>query len=919
MNEPLNFKDSVNLPKTDFPIRAGLLEREPQLLQFWNSEEIDTAFTLDALSSKQLFTLHDGPPYPNGAIHMGHALNKVLKDIINRFYYMNGYGTRFIPGWDCHGLPIETQVIKSLQGTADEPKRTDIPWFREQCKQFALDYVEEQKAEFKRLGIFADWDTPYLTLNPKYEAAVIRKFGELADNGLVYHGRKPIHWCMHCETALAEAEIEYADHRSPSVFVTFKVSAGTAAVAGFMSEDRPVSLLVWTTTPWTLPANVAVAAHPDFEYAVIQTDAELLICVSERASALIELLQLQNAEIIGRIKGKDLAQSMLSHPFLDRTVPVITADFVTNEDGTGFVHIAPGHGQDDYLVGQANQLPIIMPVNDQGCFTSDVEWAGMKVFDANKLIVQRMESLGTLKKLQFISHSYPHCWRCKNPVIFRATEQWFIGMDMPTTSDGQTLRTKALQAVRNTQWVPAWGQKRIEPMIANRPDWCVSRQRSWGIPIPVFKCRCGHTEMAGEFNKAVVDLVAKHGTTAWFENSADEILPNHLTCSKCGQRHFEKETDILDVWFESGASFASVIEQNDGVHYPADLYLEGSDQHRGWFQSSLLIGVGTSGHAPFKAVLTHGFIVDDKGKKMSKSLGNVVAPQDVIKEYGADVLRFWIAGSDFKDDVGVSKAILNQSRDAFSKVRNTIRFCLSNLDGFNPDTDLVDDADLTEVDRWAMLKLHQLISKVDELYRRYDFHLITHALHDFCAVTLSSLYLDMVKDRLYCDPVSSTTRLSTQTVIHRIASTLIRLIAPILPFTAEDAFGYFTMPNKPKSVHLLPFPHANAIYLDADLDAKWTQLLSIRDQVYQHLEVLRTQKTVRSFLEASVDLVLPEPIEFNDWPLFFIVSQVTVSSGAELKITVSPAVGQKCARCWKVLPLPEALCGRCKIAYSEKS
>jgi isoleucyl-tRNA synthetase len=907
--EKNSLKDTVNLPKTDFPIRAGLAEKEPALIAQWDEMKLYEKRLEQLSQPEKSFVLHDGPPYPNGSIHAGHALNKVLKDILVRYHQMCGYASRYVPGWDCHGLPIETQVLKELQASGEEEKKSDVTWFRNRCREFALRYVEDQKIEFKRLGILGEWDAPYLTLNPEYEAETIALFGKMAERGLVYRGRKPIHWSIACKTALAEAEIEYHDHKSPSIYVTFHVVSPSDALKNILKNDD-ARLIIWTTTPWTLPGNVAIAAHPTLNYVVAKTSQGTFVFAESLKEKLTELLEWSSVDVLGSLSGEALFGTETQHPLFDRISKVVTADYVTDEDGSGFVHIAPGHGQDDYQVGLKYGLPILMHVDDDGRFTDAVpEWKGMMVFDANKPIGEALKANGSLLKLKFITHSYPYCWRSKTPVIFRATEQWFIGMDVKGNSD-QTLRERALKGIRETKWYPAWGEKRITPMIENRPDWCISRQRFWGIPIPVFTCQsCGNHEMSGAFNEAVVALVKREGTLGWFSRSADEILPKELKCSQCQKRNFSKDQNILDVWFESGSSFGSVIDRQ------ADLYLEGSDQHRGWFQSSLLIGLGAESRVPYKGVLTHGFLVDDKGKKMSKSLGNVISPQSIIKEYGADILRWWVASSDFRNDVSLAKSILDQCRDTFSKVRNTIRFCLSNLYDFR-DSDRVEYDQMDALDQWVLAVLQNLIRTVHEAYQNYEFHVIVHAVHDFCAVTLSSVYLDSVKDRLYCDAVSGKRRRSTQTALFEIVHTLLGLLAPILVFTTEDAYAYCDVSDKKSSVHLEKMPVVTPQYDRPDVLEKWKQILAVRDQVYQSLEVMRSEKTIRSFLEVRVHLTLPDDVVYEDWTSLLIVSQVVIRHGDVVTVSAEKIEGEKCARCWKFVPLHDDICERCKEAIS---
>ncbi len=851
-------KETVNLPRTDFSIRANLGQIEPNWIAFWDREDIVTHRLNKNSATGKTFVLHDGPPYPNGNIHLGHALNKVLKDIISRSKSMMGYRAEYIPGWDCHGLPIETQVLKELKSQGLSDQVTDVPAFRHLCAEFAKRYVDMQRDDFKRLGIWGRWDTPYLTLNEGYESQVIEAFNRLNDNGLVQRGAKPIHWCMQCETALAEAEIEYADHKSPSVYVAFS-----------FSPDNEV-YVVWTTTPWTLPANVAVAAHPDYEYVCVESAGKRYVGAKAIVAKWTLAIGIESYTEIWTKTGKEFEGRPLKHPFGTRNSPVVMAEFVSQDDGTGFVHIAPGHGQDDYAVGQENGLPTVMPVDSKGVFTAEAgQWAGMKVFDANKAIGQFMQSRGTLLKLKFITHSYPHCWRCKHPVIFRATPQWFVVVDKPIKGSEKTLRQLALEQIKATKWIPDWGENRITSMVTNRPDWCISRQRFWGIEIPVVS----------------------------------------------------EKRDILDVWFESGASFMSVLPPLT-ASMQADLYLEGSDQHRGWFQSSLLIGCGVMGKAPFKAVLTHGFLVDDKGRKMSKSQGNVVAPEQVIRDFGADVLRWWVASSDFKNDLAVSQGILKQCQDSYSKVRNTIRFCMSNLFDWSYAADFVAFEDMNELDQWALTELNTLIEKVTAHYDSYSFHLLTQSVHHFCAVTMSSMYLDMVKDRLYCDGVNSATRRSTQTALYLISDALIRMIAPIAAFTAEEAYLHLPVAIRETSVHLLDFP---VVTLDWQRDAlvrQFSVMLAIREQVYGALEPLRADKQLKSFLEAVVvlpatlgDLVVPP--NFAEWASFLLVSSVTIDPSLTT-IRVSVTSDSKCERCWRHLPVNDhKVCERCERAIAE--
>jgi isoleucyl-tRNA synthetase len=884
------YKETLNLPQTDFPIRANLNNVEADLQAHW--EKLDVYHKMQAGSkAKDKYILHDGPPYPNGDIHLGHALNKILKDIVVKHKTMNGFSAPYVPGWDCHGLPIETQLIKKI---GDKRKDMSISEFRQQCKEYALHYVDLQRKEFKRLGIFGEWEKPYLTIDHSYEEKVIELFGNLAEKGYIYRGLKPIHWCPHCETALAEAEIEYEDEKSPSIYVKFKViDPKTIQVdkkSPVASLESPVYFVIWTTTPWTLPANVAIAAHPDYEYVFLKVGNEVYIVAEGLLEDFIKRLDIKEYKIIDKTKGKFLEGILCNHPFVKREVMLVLDEYVTLEQGTGLVHIAPGHGEEDYKVGLKYKLPIVMPVDERGHFDNTVpEFIAGKYYDkTNKLITERMKEDGTLLKLEFFKHPYPHCWRCKKPVIFRATEQWFVSVDH------NNMRREALKAIGETQWIPGWGENRIRGMVESRPDWCISRQRSWGVPIPVFYCKkCKNPQMTGVFNEAIRKLVHEHGTNGWFEKKVEEILPKGAKCS-CGGSEFEKEKDILDVWFESGSSFAAVIGG------PADLYLEGSDQHRGWFQTSLLLGIGYLDRAPFNAVLTHGFTIDEKGKKMSKSLGNVISPQDVVKEYGADILRLWVASTDFRNDMAASKNILKQVREAYLKIRNTCRFLISNLYDYREHA-AVDYKMMLEIDRWILLRLHRLIERVQKAYDKFEFHIVYHSLYSFCVNDLSAYYLDMSKDRLYTEGKDSLARRSAQTAIEEILLTLIKLMTPILSFTAEDIYHFVpSLPSKAASVFLLDMPVVNQTYLNERLESRWGKVLELKEEVYKQIEALRAKKEISASLEAQVEI----GTKGREWakelekilPMIMIVSEVKLISGD--KIVVKKASGAKCERCW---------------------
>ncbi|MFC1596284.1 isoleucine--tRNA ligase [Candidatus Margulisiibacteriota bacterium] len=822
-------------------MRANLAQREPDIIKIWEESDI-YKLSLGKNKDAQEFILHDGPPYPNGNIHAGHALNKIIKDIVVKYKTMKGYYAPFIPGWDCHGLPIETQLLKEIKKNKEPVPSNEE--FRERCKQYSLNYVDIQKAQFKRLGVRADWDNPYLTLNEDYENNVFELFNQLYKKGYVYQGRKPIHWCCNCKTALAEAEIEYSDAKSPSIYTKFQVINGGVIEQQDATPKKQVNFMVWTTTPWTLPANVAVAVHPKFNYALIEHESMLWIVVEELVEAVMQKLGWTDYKIQKTIIGRDLEGTISKHPFYDREAPIVCAEYVTAEDGTGCVHIAPGHGQEDHVVGKEYELPMIMPVDDAGVLTEEAgQFAGLNVHEANKAIVAHMEAIGTLLKLEMVKHSYPHCWRCHQPVIFRATEQWFIAVDH------NDLRKRALKEIKKTKWVPEWGIKRINGMVDNRPDWCISRQRIWGLKIPL-----------------------------------------------------EGINDIMDVWLESGASWATLLGKKQ-----ADLYLEGSDQHRGWFQSSLLLSVALNDQAPYKAVLTHGFTVDDKGRKMSKSMGNVVDPLKVIKQYGADILRLWVVSSQFKDDMSISDKLLRQVADVYGKIRNTWRFLISNIYDYQNQQD-----QLTELDRWILMRLQHLVASVEKAYEEYDYHKIYHAVHNYCANDLSSFYLDMVKDRLYCDAKDSLSRRSTQTALNIVLNTLLKIMTPILSFTTEEVWGFLNPGSA--SIQLEDFPAVNPDYMDSALEQKWEQIFELRAQVYQKIEEARQAKLIAGSLDAKVELTVSQKLNISseDLAVVFIVSQVEIKEGKEQIVVVSHADGEKCERCWKWAELTNGVCSRCQ-------
>ena len=903
----MDYSKTLNLPNTDFPMRGNLPEREPQTLEYWQNNKIyDKRVARN--KGKEKFILHDGPPYANGNIHLGTALNKILKDIIVKYKSLCGYDAPYVPGWDTHGLPIEHAAIKILGLNRHELDPLDL---RHECKQYALKCLDMQREDFKRLGVNGDWDNPYITLIPEYEAQQIGVFGEMAQKGYIYKGLKTVYWCTSCETALAEAEIEYAEKKSHAIFVKFPLVDDKGCLPAGVGPDK-VFAVIWTTTPWTLPANVAIAIHPELDYAWVEANDEIYLLAEGLIPSFAKENGLENVNVLAVAKGAALEGMTFAHPFMDRESVVVLADYVTLEQGTGCVHTAPGHGEEDFETGVRYGLPVISPVDGAGKFTKEAgKFAGLTVHDANVPIIKELAERTMLLGKSSIRHQYAHCWRCKSPVIYRATEQWFASID--------GFRQEALQAIADTQWIPAWGEDRIRNMVADRHDWCISRQRVWGVPIPIFYCKSCNEHIINQTTiTAVKDLFKQSGSDAWWAKSAAEILPDDFSCPHCGHKEFRKESDIMDVWFDSGSSHASVLEQRAELKWPADLYLEGSDQHRGWFQSSLLTSVATKGRAPYEAVLTHGFVVDGDGRKMSKSIGNVIFPQDVIKKYGADILRLWVASADYQADIRISNDILKQMSEVYRKIRNTFRYILGNIHDFNPQEHKVAYAELTEIDRWALLRLEQVRERVSRAYETYEFHLLYHTIHNFCAVDLSAIYLDILKDRVYTSLPDSVERRSAQTVMYEILKTLVTLTAPVLTFSAEEVWQY--MPKEadmPESVQLTEWPAAHPEYLDTALEAKWNKILAIRGEITKALETARRNKVIGHSLDATVQVYAGEAeyafldLIREELATILIVSGANLIKGIaaapveayqaeelELAVTVAPATGEKCERCW---------------------
>jgi isoleucyl-tRNA synthetase len=924
-----DWKDTLNLPRTAFPMRANLPATEPQVLARWDAIGLERRLAERGRRLGRRFILHDGPPYANGRLHIGTAFNKILKDFVVRSRRMSGYDAPYVPGWDCHGLPIELNVDREL-GAAK--RAMSVVEFRRACARYAERFVELQREDFRRLGVAGSWDEPYLTMDRRYQAAIVRALGRFVAKGLVYKGRKPVHWCIHCRTALAEAEVEYGPHVSPSIYVEFPLAAEDAARLSALAPaaaDRPASVLVWTTTPWTIPANLAVAFHPELAYAVCDA-GDRVVLVAEALVADVAARIGRALRPLATVPGRALEGLRFRHPLYDRESLAILGEHVTTAQGTGAVHTAPGHGADDFAVGARYGLEPYAPVGPDGHFDASLPLVGgQRVFDANPRIEEALAARGRLWHRETIEHAYPHCWRCHNPVIFLATWQWFIAMDQP--AGGRTLREQAIEAASGVEWNPAWGADRMRAMFAARPDWCISRQRAWGVPIPALICTaCGEATLTEAIAERAAAIFEADGADAWYERPIQDFVPDGLRCRQCGGTVFERERDILDVWFDSGSSHFAVLEQRPELGWPADLYLEGQDQYRGWFQSSLLVGLGTRGAAPYRQVLTHGFVVDEQGRKMSKSLGNVVSPLEVIERSGAEVLRLWVAMVEFREEVRLGPEVLARVAEAYRKIRNTFRYLVSNLYDFDPARDALPLAELEELDRYALARYAETGLRVLRAYERFDFQTVFQALNLLLTVDLSAFYLDVSKDRLYTLAPRSRTRRSAQTAIYRMGDGLARLAAPILPVTTDEVWRHLPG-RREESVHLAFFPDDLEALADAALVERWTALLELRDRVNAALEAARQQKIIGTSLGARVELraagAQAELLERYHalLPTLFIVSEVEVArdeQAATLGVTVRRADGVRCPRCWRVVPdLVRAadgdVCARCVEALAQ--
>ncbi|UFJ43224.1 isoleucine--tRNA ligase [Brevibacillus humidisoli] len=920
----MDYSKTLNLPKTEFPMRGNLPQREPEIQKWWDEVGIYQRVQ-ERTEGRPSFILHDGPPYANGDIHIGHALNKILKDMIVRYKSMAGFHAPYVPGWDTHGLPIEQAIINAQQL---DRRSIEVNDFRARCEEYAWSFIDKQRAQFKRLGVRGDWENPYVTLKPEYEARQIQVFGEMAKKGYIYKGLRSVYWSPSSETALADAEIEYKDKRSPSIYVSFQVQDGKGKL------DTDTGVVIWTTTPWTIPANLAICLHPELEYSVVRADGAKYLLASGLLETAVKEIGWENTEVLATFQGAELEGVVTKHPFYDRESPILLGEHVTLDAGTGCVHTAPGHGEDDFQIGMKYGIGVLCPVDGEGKMTSEAPgFEGLFYDDANKVVTERLQETGALLKLTFITHSYPHDWRTKKPVIYRATEQWFASID--------GFRDKLLEAIKEVKWIPHWGEVRLSNMVADRGDWCISRQRVWGVPIPIFYCKsCGEAIINDTTIQHIAELVRQEGSKVWFSREADELMPAGLSCPKCSHTEFRKETDTMDVWFDSGSSHAAVLRERDDLSWPADMYLEGSDQYRGWFNSSLTTSVAVNGKAPYKAVLSHGFTLDGEGRKMSKSLGNVIEPQKVMDKLGADILRLWVASVDYQADQRISDAILNQIAEVYRKIRNTFRFLLGNLDNFDPARDQVPYEQLGELDRYILFKEAQVVSRVRKAYDDYQFHTVFHTVHNFCTIDLSAFYLDICKDRLYVEAADSAKRRAAQTVMYACLLDLVRLVAPIIPHTADEVWR-FVPGVVEQSVQLTDMPEANEQYVafDSEAKAKWEAFLEVRDEVLKAMEEARRNKVFGNSVDAKLSLYPGEQayqalMKMDDLADLFIVANVDLHAPEETKpaeavelegiaVVVTPADGQKCERCRVVRTdvgvnehYPQ-ICGRCASIVSE--
>ena len=931
---PADYNETLNLPKTAFPMRAGLAKTEPALLSEWEENKLYDKL-MHKNDGKPLYIVHNGPPYANGNIHMGHALNHILQEFVVRYKNMSGFKAPFVPGWDTHGLPTELKARKKA-GVSNSSDISDME-LRKLCKEFVMDYIDDQRAQFRRLGILADWEHPYITLQKEYEAKQIEVFAKMACDGHIYRGLKPVYWCSDCKTALAEAEIEYANDVCYSIYVKFRLKNDNGKLTNLGIDLNKTYFVIWTTTTWTLPGNVAICVGPKFNYNVVKAaNGEFYIMAEELTAAAMRKSGLEEYEVVASLSGKELEFMRAEHPFLERESLVIVGDHVTLESGTGCVHTAPGHGVEDFEVCQNyEQIEVIVPVDDNGVLTKEAgQFEGLSTEKAGKPIAQHLESLGLLFATERMEHQYPHCWRCKHPVIFRATEQWFCSID--------DFKETALEEIKKVRWLPAWGQERISSMVRDRKDWCISRQRKWGVPLPIFFCEeCGEPLIDKDVMLKVAEMFRADGSDSWLARSEKEILPEGTRCKKCGSQDFRKESDIMDVWFDSGVSHAAVCAQREDLTWPADLYFEGADQYRGWFQSSLLTSVATTGKAPYKTVISHGWVVDGEGKKQSKSLGNGMEPQEVVKQYGADILRLWVASADYHADVRLSQEILKQLSEAYRKIRNTARYILGNLYDFNPDEDSLPLSKLLPVDKWALDKLNQLIDKARTAYENFEFHQVYHSVRKFCVVEMSNFYLDIIKDRLYVEPAASATRRAAQTTIYLILNAMTKMLAPILAFTTEEIWRY--MPHRRdedvEAVLFNAMPEKIDLDVTADFVKTWDRIGELRVEVQKALEIARKDKVIGSSLEACVTLHCDGELhDFvasvkDDLKDVFIVSQVELEKSGTgefvaesingLTVGTSRANGKKCERCWSFSDTVgknsknENICSRCAAILNE--